>query len=220
MMSALYPTLCRLWVQSRPDYLATAQGTMRATIMVTVPMAVGCAMFAEIGVLLFSRDAYGPVQDNLHVMAAVVLLLYLSMVIGTCLNSAGRERIWTASLAACLLINGLLDPFLVPWFQSHTGNGGLGANIATIVSETAIVVAGCFLLPRGILTSSVALSALKALLAGAAMAGAAWLLRGHLNILVAAPISLVVYGGVLYLIGGIDAQQLAMLRSVARRGQQ
>jgi Na+-driven multidrug efflux pump len=142
------------------------------------------------------------------------------MVIGTCLNAVGRERLWTGVLAACLLINVSLDPFLVPWFQSHTGNGGLGANIATIVSETAIVVTGCFLLPRGILTSAVLMSALKALLAGAAMAGAAWLLKAHLNIFVAAPISLVVYGGVLYLIGGFDAQQLAMLRSVARRGRQ
>jgi O-antigen/teichoic acid export membrane protein len=220
MISALYPTLCRLWGQARPDYLATAQGVLRASVVVTVPMAIGCAMFAEFGVLLYSREAYGPVQDDLIAMAPFVLLLYVTMVFGTCMNAAGRPRQWTTLLAACLVINLCLDPFLVPWFQAHTGNGGLGANIATIVSETVILLTGCFLMPRGILTSSVLMSTLKALLAGVAMAGVAWLLKGHLNLFVAATISLAVYGGVLYLIGGIDAQQLAMLKSIARRGKQ
>jgi O-antigen/teichoic acid export membrane protein len=218
MIGALYPTLCRLWVQSRPDYLATAQGTLRASMLVTVPMAVGCAMFADIGVLLYSREAYGPVRDNLHAMAPLVLLLYLSMVLGTCLNAAGRERPWTTVLAACLLINITLEPFLVPWFQAHTGNGGLGANIATALSELVIAVWGFWMLPRGILTGSVVMSGLKSLLAGLAMAVVAWLLTGRLGVWAAAPISLVAYGGVLYLIGGIDGQQLAMIKSIARRG--
>jgi Na+-driven multidrug efflux pump len=135
-------------------------------------------------------------------------------------TAAGRERAWTIVQAACLLINVSLDPILVPWFQAHSGNGGLGANTASIASETAIMLAGCWLLPRGIITASVLVSGLKALLAGVAMAGVAWLLKGHLNLFVAAPISLAVYGGVLYLIGGIDAQQLAMLKSIARRGKQ
>jgi O-antigen/teichoic acid export membrane protein len=218
MIGALYPTLCRLWVQSRADYLTTAQGTLRASMIVTVPVAVGCAMFAEIGVLLFSREAYGPVLENLRVMAAVVLLTYLTMVLGTCMNSAGRERLWTSVQAACLLITLSLDPFLVPWFQARTGNGGLGVNTTTVVSETVMVLAGFWMLPKGILTASVLVSGLKALLAGVAMAAIAWLLADHLNVFVIAPLSLAAYGGVLYAIGGIDAQQLAMLRSIVKRG--
>ena len=56
LIGALYPTLCRLWVEDRQEYNATAQGALRAAFVLTVPVAVGCIMFAELGVLRHRFD--------------------------------------------------------------------------------------------------------------------------------------------------------------------
>jgi O-antigen/teichoic acid export membrane protein len=217
LVGALYPTLCRLWVENRSEYNATAQGALRAALIITVPVAVGCVMFADLGVLLYNREAYGPAIDNVRVMGAILFLIYISSVVGTSLNAAGRQRASTVVQLASLLIIIVLDPLLIPWFQEHHGNGGLGANFATVASEIVMVVANLSRLPKGTLDRSLVPAVGKALAAGAAMAGFAWALSS-LSMLLVAPLSVLVYGAVLWAIGGIDPQQLAMLRAVSKRG--
>ncbi len=216
LIAALYPTLCRLWTEDQQEYRRTVQGTLRASLIITVPLAVGCAVFARIGVLLYSEDAYGPAVNNLRILAAYVFLLYISMVLGTSLNAAGKQRQWTFVQFLCLVVSLVVDPLLVPWFQLHMNNGSLGAAIAVVISEALMMCAGIWLLPRGMIDRSIIKCAVLALLAGAAMAGSAWLMSGF-NIFIAAPIAMLVYCGVLYAIGGIEPEQLDMLRSLIKR---
>jgi len=216
LISALYPTLCRLWSQDASEYLRTARGALRAGIVITVPLSVGCAVFARLGIELFNADRFGPAQDNLRTLSIFVFLVYLSMVIGTCLNAAGRQRRWSVVQVLCIVVSLVLDPWLVPWFQRHAGNGGLGVSIATVASETLMLIAGVVLLPRGIIDRALGRCLLQALIAGGAMAACAVALP-FLNPWCVAVLSLAVYAAVLYAVGGLPPDQLALLRSLGRR---
>ena len=216
MISALYPTLCRLWGQNARDYCTTAQATLRVAIVITVPLALGCALFADVGIRLFSTQTYGPAIDNLRVLAGYVFLVYLTMIIGTCINAAGRQRLWAVAQSLSLLISLVADPLLVPWFQQHLGNGGLGVNFVNVTSETLLLLAGIWLMPRGIMNRSIALCLARALVAGGAMAGSAWLLAGRTEWL-SVPVAGLCYALVLYAIGGVQPQQLQALRLMLRR---
>jgi len=79
-----------------------------------------------------------------------------------------------------------------------------------------VLVAGVWLLPPGIIDRSVGRATLLATAAGGAMFAAAWVMR-PLPQLVAAPISVAVYVAVAYLIGAIEKEQVAMLRSFVQR---
>lgn len=216
MIAALYPTLCRLWVENRQDYARTTQGTLRVAIIITTPLAVGCAVFAELGILLFSKEAYGPAQDNLRILAAQVFLLYISMVLGTAINAAGKQRIWTVMQFSCLVVCAALDPLLIPWFQTHMNNGGLAVNLITVGTELLMVIAAFWLLPREIFNRALLRTVLFAAFAGACMAATGWLLP-WISVWLVAPFAVAVYGTVLYLSGGIEAEQLAMLKGMLKR---
>jgi len=217
LIGALYPTLCRLWSENKPEYMHTSRGALRAGFVITMPIALGCALFPDIGIRIFGGDTFGPAANNLRILSLYVLLLYVTMTLGTCLNAAGRQRAWTVVQFTCILVVVIADPILVSYFQQHYGNGSLGVNITTAGTELLMMIAGLWLIPRGVLDRSILRSALLTLAAGAAMAASAWLLKGFDSLWVA-PIALAAYAATLYGVGGVDRDQLQILtRRMAKR---
>jgi len=215
LIGALYPTLCRLWSQNVDEYLHTTRGALRAAFVMTMPIALGCGLFPDIGIRIFGADTFGPAQTNLRILAFYVFLLYVTMTLGTALNAAGRQRAWTLIQFTCILVVLVADPLLVSWFQKHTGNGALGVNITTAGTELLMLIAAICLMPRGVFDRSILRSALLTLVAGTAMAIAAWLLRSYDSLWVA-PLALGVYAATLFGIGGID--QTLLTRAGIRFG--
>jgi O-antigen/teichoic acid export membrane protein len=217
LIGALYPTLCRLWSENQQEYMHTSRGALRAGFIMTMPIALGCALFPDIGIRIFGGDTFGPAANNLRILSLYVLLLYVTMTLGTCLNAAGRQRAWTVVQFTCILIVVIADPILVSYFQQHYGNGSLGVNITTAGTELLMLIAGLCLMPRGVLDRAILRSALLTLAAGAAMASVAWLLKSFDSLWVA-PIAFAVYAATLYGVGGIDRDQLQILtRRVTKR---
>jgi hypothetical protein len=116
----------------------------------------------------------------------------------------------------CIVVTVIADPLLVPWFQQHTGNGGLGANLTTAATELLMLVAGIKLMPRGIVDRPLLRTAGLTAVAGAAMVGVAWLLL-PVTLWLAAPVSVLAYVGALFGTGVLDKQQVALLRSLLKR---
>jgi O-antigen/teichoic acid export membrane protein len=222
IVSALYPTLCRLYVEDRDAYLETARGALSTVAIVVVPVAVGTFAYADLGVQLFSSDSFGPVRDNLRFMAPFLLLVYFTMTVGTVLLAAGVRRAWTITQFFCVLVSAVADPLLIPYFQRTYGNGGLGVCVATIISEVVMLGIGVWLAPKGMFSRALLKPLALATLAGGVMGLTAWLLR-WLTPWVAAPIGVTVYFAVLWFTGGITAEQITPLKSFIgqklRRGQ-
>jgi O-antigen/teichoic acid export membrane protein len=212
LVVALYPTLCRLRVQSTEAFNATAANAIHLVGVVAVPVALGCGLFPELGVAIFGLDDFAPARDNLRVLAAWLLLLYFTMPIGSTLTASGRQRPWTLALLAGVTTAAVLDPFLISWFHDEVGNGGLGVCVAALVGEVVTLTAASFLLPRGLFASMPRRRILALLAAGAAMAATA-LATMELNRWIAAALSLVAYGAVLVLAGG--RAELARAREFA-----
>ncbi len=163
---AAYPTLCRLYTDNLAAFRKTAADSMHLVTIVVVPVALGCALFPQIGIEIFSATAYGPAQNNLRILALFLLLVYFSVIMGTCITSSGRQVPWTIVQFASVVISAACDPPLIIWFQAHTGNGGLGVCVATVGSEVLMLAGGLYLLPKGILGRAMLRDFGKALLAG------------------------------------------------------
>ena len=174
----------------------------------------GCALFPSIGIDVFGRTAYDPAAANLRILAVFVLLLYLTMPLSATLLAAGRQRAWAAAQFGCVALSAALDPWLIPWFQARTGNGGLGVCISTVGGEMLMVAAGLYLLPRGIFERSVWRGYASVAAAGAAMAGVAFALS-RVTPYAAAPAALLAYAACLWFTGG--KSQIDLLRSLLRR---
>ncbi len=212
VIGALYPTLSRLFAEDRAQFIETARGALRATVILSVPIAMCCGFYGDIGIQIFSKEGYGPAQQNLVVLAPFLFLMYFSMPLGISILAAGRQKIWAATQFVCVLVSSVLEPFLIPWFQSRYGNGGLGVCIANIICEVVMVAGGIALCEKGILDSRMWLGVLRSLGAGVVMGGVALLLLG-INSFIAAPVALLAYLAALWALGGLGREQLALLRS-------
>jgi len=153
LVASLYPTLCRLHAEDADAYRRTAGDALLAVSLFVIPVALGCGLFPQLGVAIFGQRDFGPAADDLRILAAYVFLVYFSMVIGSCLVSAGRQNGWTVVQLGSVIVSAALDPPLITWFQAHYANGGLGVCTASVISEVLMVGGGLALLPNGILAS-------------------------------------------------------------------
>jgi O-antigen/teichoic acid export membrane protein len=216
IIAALYPTLCRLHAENHDEYLRTASSAIRTTTILSVPLALGCFLYPDIGIRIFSRDSFGAAEDNLRILAGFLFLLYFSMPLGCALLAGGKQRAWSMVQIACIVFSVILDPVLIPWFQERSGNGGLGVCVATLVSELFMVGLGVWLTPRGLFDRKLLRQLGLVLAAGGAMYAIARLLGG-LTVFAAAPIAVVGYVLCLWLIGGLDKDQIAAFRGIFAR---
>ena len=211
MIGALYPTLCRLHVTDSNGLKLATTDVLRATTLMVVPVAVGCALFPDIGIAVYSRKGFAPAEANLRVLSIFLLLVYFTMPLGTCVNAIGKARSWAAVQALCVGVSLVFDPILIPWFQRRSGNGGLGVCWAAVLSELVVLVFGVILVPRGVFDRRFWHSVVFSGLSGLVMVAVARSLSTLSSFLVA-PLSLVAYVVALRLTGAIDADQVAAIR--------
>jgi O-antigen/teichoic acid export membrane protein len=217
LITALYPTLSRLHVENRGDYSTTVRKSLRGALLLAVPMAACCALYRDLGVQLFSEASFGPARQNLLVFSVFLPLVYLGMTIGVALLAAGRQRAWAGVQLVAVAVSLGLDPLLIPWFQTHYGNGGIGVCVAAVLSEVLKVGIGLWMLEKGVLDGSLLVALAKAAAAGVAMLGAGVALQ-WLTPFVAAPIVLLVYAAALSLVRGISREEIEPIRNaIARR---
>ena len=218
--SALYPTLCRLQAESAESFRKMVNTTMRTSVLLVVPVALGTALYAELGIQIFSTSLFSPAIDNLRIMAIFIFFLYFTMLLGPTLAAQGKQKAWTITQFGCVLVSAIADPLLIPWFQRRVGNGGLGVCVAAGISEALMVTVGFWLAPRGLIDRPLLRGLGAALLAGAGMATVA-LLLAHLKVnpFLSAPLSVLAYGLCLWALGELDRERLYMIRGIlTRRG--
>jgi O-antigen/teichoic acid export membrane protein len=216
LLSALYPTLCRLYTSDLPAFIRTTRGALASVALLVVPVALGCLLYPEIGISIFSRKSFGPAEDNLRISSLFIFLVYFTMPLGICILAAGKQRAWSIVQSLCIVVSLVLDPILVPWFQTRNKNGGLGLSLAGVLSEVLVVACGIALAPRGIFDRRFARLLALALISGAAMTLVAYALRS-INSFIAAPIALCAYGVALVLTGAVEKQQIQAARALVSR---
>ena len=216
LIGALYPTLCRLWAEDQDEFRRVTRGSLHSISLLVVPVALGCGLYPDVGVAIFSKKAFGPTSDDLRVLSVFLFLVYFTMPIGTAVLACGKQRAWSVVQSACVVVSFALNPLLIPWFERRHRNGGLGPSAASVLSELIVVVCGIALMPRGTIDARLRRTLMMTVLAGVAMAAAAWVMRS-LSPFVAAPLALVAYGGALWVTGEIGPSHVATLQNLVKR---
>jgi O-antigen/teichoic acid export membrane protein len=184
---ALYPVVSRLWSEEGQTHRRTTQKSLEFMIIAGVPVtAFGIVFGRQIIQFFYGLADYSPSVIVLQVLSAGLLLLYVDMVLGTTLLASDRQLKLSVLSLSAIPLNVLLNYVLIPLYQTRGGNGGVGAAIATGLTEIFIMLVALKLLPQGILRgfrfSVVARSILSGLVMSAALVlmgfvGVPWLAR-------------------------------------------
>src|SRR5208283_677771 len=74
-----------------------------------------------------------------------------------------RARGFALVKGASVVVGVALELVFIPYFQHRVGNGGIGATLATALSEVVVLVGGLLLMPRGSLAGAVFIDGGRAL---------------------------------------------------------
>jgi O-antigen/teichoic acid export membrane protein len=213
---AIYPTISRLYAQDRPSYDALVRLALRAVMLIGLFAGTGAILFAHIAVdLIYSAERFAPATANLRILAVYIVLVYASIAVGISIAAANRQLPYAVAQSFCVVVALVLDPMLVPYFERVAGNGGLGVSTSVTVAEVAMVAAGLAILPRGVVDRSLLATFARALAAAIGM-GAVGMALKSLPVL-ALPLSVATYAGVLWALGGLDREILDLLRNMIVR---
>lgn len=193
LLFAVFPILSRGQTHAAAA-LTVFRKSFDLLFVLGIPIGLGLCVLANPLVLLLYGSAFAPSGPILAVLGLVLILTYQNILIGQFLISLDRQNVWTLVLAVAAIATVLLDWFLLPWCQANLGNGGIGAAIGSLTTESGIFVLGFALVPGGALTRSNAWVAGRALVAGLGFVAAAWWLRDFFIVIPAFA------GGITYLV--------------------
>ncbi len=211
LIGALYPTLCRLYTEDREEFVSVTRNAIYGVSLLAVPAAVGAGLFPELGVMIYGRDKFGGAESNLQVQALFLLLVYVSMPLGTAVLAANRQKVWALVQCISIGISCTFNPLLIPYFQRTAGNGSLATCWGIVCGELLIVLCGAWLTPAGIFDRTLAKSLLLSVLSGAVMTGVALLLK-PVSLLLAVPASLAAYVACAWVTGALQPSTIQMVK--------
>jgi O-antigen/teichoic acid export membrane protein len=216
LMGALSPTLARLCATDEMAFRRVAREALRMAFLMGAPIAVAALMFAEPAMtLVYGARGFGPAADNLRVMSAYILPVFVNIALGTVILASGKQLPWALSKLVIVGISLAAAWFAIPYWEQHSGNGGLGAAGVTAAAEIGMLMAAAVFVPRHIVERSIALDALRVLGAAGCMAAVTHVLAsGPWGVALAG--SVLVYAAALVLSGAIGPRDLDLVRDTVR----
>lgn len=113
--------------------------------------AVGTWHFADVAIRIIygSKGQFGPAGIILSVFGLGLFLVFIDVLLGTAATALGRATAFSVMKIATVALATGLEVVLVPWFQHHQGNGGIGVVTAFVGCEVLVFLGLLSLMPSG-----------------------------------------------------------------------
>jgi O-antigen/teichoic acid export membrane protein len=145
---AMYPRLSQVAVNIE-SIKAEAQASVRPFLWIGALAATGSFLFADDAIaIIYGHGQFAASGLILKVYAPAFFLLSINVLLGYILLARSQVISLTVVKGASVLVSTVLGLVLIPIFQQHTGNGGIGVVAAFVASELVVFGGLIFLLWR------------------------------------------------------------------------
>jgi len=139
---AIFPTMSRLYVQSKKDLKYTFEQYLRYMIMLGLPLGVGVTLFARLIILLIYGTEYEASIKPLQILVWSAVFIYLSSPFSRVLEVVGKQSLITKITALGALLNVSLNLVFIPKFSLY------GASFTTALTEFYVLIVLLWLTTR------------------------------------------------------------------------
>jgi O-antigen/teichoic acid export membrane protein len=214
--AAAYPRIAR--ASADPvAFRREVRSALRPLLWLAALAGTGAYLFAGTAIgLIYGSRGFQPAATILEVFAPGLFLLFIDILFGNIVYASGRGTGFAIAKIVSVVVGTALDLLLIPWFQEHYGNGGIGVVVAFALSEFVVFAGALVCLPRGTLEPATGLDGARAL--GAA--GATVLLFRLIPPVppwVGMPLCVGAFAAVSLALGLVDRRDLAELAALVRR---
>ena len=169
---ALFPVLAKIVDSTKESLTRAVQKSIDLTLFVGFPVAIILFAFAgQITGFLFGLKEYQHTVEILQIFSIGLILVYVDFILGSTVLATDKQKLWSKIAGIAIVINMGLNYFFIPFAQQNYGDGGIGAAVATILTELFITVSAILLL-RGKLLGKLSLGFIFKEITGAAIMSA------------------------------------------------
>lgn len=215
-VAALFPALSEYFVSDKTRLARTFEKAMKYLMIMGMPIAFGILALAP----AFVPKLFGVEYTNsvlpLQVLAASLPFLFLTFPIGSLLNACSKQMKNTRQVAVAVLVNFLLNLYLIPKL-TYTGGA-----ISSLASTLVMLALGIFAARKIVDYNKkyLWLSFGQSLISGAVMGGILYFLLFKVSFLILVPLGVLIYIFLLFLTGGIkksEIEEMMMSLKLRRR---
>ena len=211
--TAIFPVMSRLHLSSQELLRFTYERSMKYMMILGLPIAVGTTLLADrIVAQVFGPD-FSSAALALRILVWSAVMFFAGNALTQLFDSTNRQRTTTLVIGVCALGNLILDLILTPIYSLY------GTAAATVANAALLLVLAYVLscrfgygLSRKIMLGTV----VRVMVASSAMAFFVIYFHG-LSMYILIPIAALIYFAVLCLLGGIDKQDVLLVRQITGR---
>lgn len=179
--------------------------------------ATGTYLFAHTAIgLIYGSRGFEPAATLLEVFAPGLFLLFIDILLGNIIYASGRGTWFAIAKIVSVVVGTALDILLIPFFQEHFGNGGIGVFVAFALSEFVVFAGAMIVLRRDTLEAATAVDVARAL-GAAAVTVLLFRLFPSIPPWIGMPACVAAFAGVSFALGLVGPGDLAVLRAAVRR---
>ncbi len=206
IITALFPAMSQLHVTDRKSLLYLYQKAFYYLFAIALPMGVGTTLLAGRFIMFLFGGSFAPSARALQLLIWAEVAIFLFSVTGFLLNAIGRQLQFTIATALASLLNVFLNFFFIQWL------GFIGAAITTVVTQSFILFVLLVVARREGYTAPSFSLLVKPAVAALVMGGVIVFID-VLHIFFIVPIAAAVYVAVLFVLGGIQKEEVALIKS-------
>ena len=171
--TAWLPQLVEAFERSPRELHRAARAPIDLLLSVALPLAAVIAFAGGPALSLVYGAKYHEATTPLIILGCCLAPMYLNMILSQVCVAAKQQGIWARMMIAAAIFNPLINAALIPLTQSRFGNGAIGAAIAMLVTETAIVLAALRIVGLDVFSRQSALRVGRVAIASVGSVGAA-----------------------------------------------
>lgn len=185
--AVIFPVMSKLYKNEKTLLKTSFEKSIKYLLMVTVPIAIATAFYADEIIHLIYGNQYGDASGVLIVLIWTVCFLFVNGAVTTTLNASHKEVSVTKIYLVAAAFNVILNYFLIPHYSY------IGAATATVISEILIFVLAMIALKRIGHVPDIHLFYDVCKIAISSLILAVVLYVANLNMWVAIPVGIIVY---------------------------
>jgi O-antigen/teichoic acid export membrane protein len=215
---AVLPVMSRLWKQEQSTMALTTRKSVEYIVFAAIPVSISIFFFSnDIIHLFFGLEEYTQSVRVLQIFSAGLMLVYVDIILGTAILASDKQKAWSITAFFAVLLNIGLNWFMIPFTQTHYGNGGLGAAIATIITEFYVMIVAIIIIPGSAYSNGPVTMLLKSLAGGVVMSLAVMALQSlPLHWIAQAILGVAVYVIVCLMMKVLEPQELEFIRNAMK----
>lgn len=207
---AVFPALAKLSSLSRDKTMFLFKKSFYYMVLLALPIATGLFLLADRIVLYAYSSAFSNSAVALQVLAASLIFVFVNYLMGYLLNAIDRQKLFTLAVSVTALLNIVLNLLLIPRYSY------IGAAYATLISEIISFALLYYFTMKNDFRIGILSAIAKPAIANIAVIVVVLYFKS-LHLAAIAGLAAISYFAVMFLIKGIDKEDIGIVKSLAQR---